>query len=459
MVSLLPIPLKQTQLSSGLTIAAACLPHLHTVSIVVDVRAGGRYETPETNGISHFVEHMLFRGNHNLGDAISLQRAASRLGGTLEARTTSVAVSFQITVAPDRLEAALAFLGTFFALPCFHDIEVERDVVLAEMEGSLDSNGEPWDRRRRVRQLRFGDHPLGLLTIGRRENVSAFTSDDVWQHFSTHYTGTNIVVGIAGPHDVDAMLAAAEHHIDVFERGNLIQSARYVPGQGHPMARIGWPTIRHLPSNHGDVGMFVTFAAVPDTLEYELALEALKRVVGGGVESLLFTELSQRHGLVYTINTELARFWDVHLLDTVAVVHPDRFVNALWRVLATLAMVRREGVDEELLDIVKAQYRTELLTLYDTPRRLATWAASHVGCDRPQPASYDAIMNGFTPDTLRDAAQRLMVAPHTMICSAGALDAEVARQLGWSVGGWVRDEFQLPAIRDAPERDQPTGAG
>ena len=68
-------------------------------------------------------------------------------------------------------------------------------------------------------------------------------------------------------------------------------------------------------------------------------------------------------------------------------------------------------------------------------------------------------MNGFTPDTLRDAAQRLMVAPHTMICSAGALDAEIARQLGWSVGGWVRDEFQPPAIQDAPERDHPTGAG
>jgi predicted Zn-dependent peptidase len=432
--------MKQTRLSNGLAVVAVCLPHLHTTAIVVRVRAGSRYETPKTNGISHFVEHMLFRGNHNLGDAASLPRAAARLGGTLEAHTSLDEVKFKITVAPDRLDAALSFLGTFFAAPCFHDVEVERALVLEEMEYFLDPDGKPWNQCERVRQLLFVDHPLGLPPIGCRENVRAFRIEDVREHFSTHYTGSNIVVGIAGPCDVDAVLAAAERHIDVFEPGNLIQSARYVPGQHHPMPRRGVPSIRHLPNQHAALELFVTFTAIPGTIEDALALNALRRAVGGGLESLLYAELSQRLGLVYAIDTTLDSFSDVHLFETVAFVQPDRIVEVLCRVLAILATVRREGVDEELLDIVKAQYRVELLSWYNDSPWLAAWAAGRAGRDKYQfdVASYEAIMNGFTPDTLRDAAQRLMVAANTLICAAGALDDAEAWKLGWyGAATWV----------------------
>jgi predicted Zn-dependent peptidase len=445
---------KQTRLSSGLTVVAVSLPHLHTVCITVRVRAGSRYETSETNGISHFVEHMLYRGNLAVGDAASLHRAAARLGGMLEAHTYQESVRFSITVAPDRLDDALSFLGSFFATPCFDDIEVERAVVLDEMTRYLDPDGEPWDRSDRVRQLLFADHALALLPIGRRENVMAFQGDEVRRHFSTHYTGTNVVVGIAGPCDVDTVLAAAERHIDVFEPGSLIQSPRYLPPQQRSMPSFGWPRILHLPSHHEDVDLFVSFITVSGTPRENLALDAVRRALGDGLESLLHAELSQRRGLVYSTNTWLTSFSDVHLFETVSVVQPDRISEVLGRKLAVLAKVRRAGVDEELLDIIKARHRVELLSLYNNCRWLVAWAASNAAHGDPplDPASHDAIVNGFTPDMLRDAAQRLMVSANTMICSAGALDIETARQLAWRVVGWVADEFQPPVIQDTPAR-------
>lgn len=219
--------------------------------------------------------------------------------------------------------------------------------------------------------------------------------------------------------------------------------------------------LRHLPSHDGDVGLFVTFAAVPDTFEHALALEALRRAVGGGLESLLYAELSQRLGLAYAVDTTLVSFSDVHLFENVAFVQPDRIIEVLCRVLAILATVRREGVDEELLDIIQAQYRVEFLSRYNDASWLAAWAASHAGCDEPQfdVASYETIMNGFTPDALRDAAQRLMVASNTLICAAGALDEAEAWKLGWYGAAAWASEFKRSASPQAERAAGGAGGG
>jgi predicted Zn-dependent peptidase len=428
--------MKQTTLSNGLTVIAVELPHLHTAAIAVHVRAGSRYETPQNNGISHFVEHMLYRGNHALGDAASLHRAAASLGGMLEAHTQEELVEFEIMVEPGQVDAALGFLGAFLAAPRFDDIDVERARVLSEMMHYLEGDGQPQDRISCVRQLLFGDHPLGLLPIGRRENATAFQIEDVWEHFSTHYTGTNIVVGVAGPWDVDAVLVSAERHLDCVAPGSPVQSQRYIP-----CSRL--PRIRHLPRHYDEVDLVLTFETAPRGLREEMELCALRCALGSGEESLLPAELSQKRGLVYATDASVAFHSDIHLLDVVAIVPPNLIGEVLHRTFAILGEVRRVGVEEELLDIVKRQNRRSFLSACDDCQWLASWVATNGLLGKPLPdlAANITIMDSFTPDTLRDAARRLMVPARTMVCLIGALENSQVGPLRWRAAGRIADEL------------------
>jgi predicted Zn-dependent peptidase len=430
MVSLPPLPIKQTQLSNGLTVVAVCLPHLHTTAIALRVRAGSRYETPKTNGISHFVEHMLYRGNLALGDTTALDRTSATLGGTLAGYTQEEMVEFEIVVDPERVDDALGFLGTFLATPRFDEIEVERARVLDEMTHYLDQDGKPLSRISRARQFLFGDHPLGLLPIGSRENASVFQIDDVKEHFFAHYTGTNIVACVAGPWDVDSVLISAGRHLDRFVPGTALQSQPYI-------RRSSLPKIGHLPSNHDDVDMFVTLETVPHGIREELALCALQRALGNGRESLIHAELSQKHGLVYAADASIDVYSDVHLLEVVSIVQPSRINEVLHRTFAVLGEVRRIGIAEELLDIVKRQYRRYLLSAFDDCRWLASWVASNaiLGAPLPDLATNLAIMESFTPDTLRDAARQLMVPACMTVCAVGALEDALVGPFRWRTTG------------------------
>ncbi len=446
-VSLLPLPVKQTRLSNGLTVVAANLPHLHTVTIVVRVRAGSRHETPETNGISHFVEHMLYRGNFALGDTATLNRAAARLGGKLDAHTNREWVELEIMVAPERTHDALAFVGTFLATPRFDDIELERLIVLDEMLMYLDRDGLPLDPSDRVLQFLFTGQPLGLLPIGTEENVKRFNIDDVRQHFMTHYTGANIVVGVAGPCDMDAVLITAERHFGRIAPGRQLEFEPIRPTELH--------LSRHLPSHHDSIDLFVTCRTAPRTIREGLALQALKSALGSGLESLLPAALSQARGLVYWANASLFFFSDVHMLVAWTRVPPDRMLVVLEAMLDVVDTVRYQGIDEELLDIFKRRHRRNLLSARDDGRWLASsLTTSALRGEQPAGLEEEAdIADELTPDFVRAVARVVMtIVPNTVICAVGALERPIFLQFQQHMMRWVTNEHQRRFVRAAPAR-------
>ncbi|HEX9102060.1 MAG TPA: insulinase family protein, partial [Polyangia bacterium] len=117
-------------LPNGLTVVTVELPHLHSVSVVMYARVGSRYETVEDNGLSHFLEHMLFRGTERLPDAYALNHAIEALGGTLYAETGRDYSLYQIKLHPESLDGGIALFGEIFCAPAFSDIEVERKIIL-----------------------------------------------------------------------------------------------------------------------------------------------------------------------------------------------------------------------------------------------------------------------------------------------------------------------------------------
>ena len=194
-----PYRVARARLPNGLRLLTIQTPHLHTASVCLYVRAGSRYETAQTNGLSHFLEHMLFRGSGRYPSSFALNLAIEELGGTLYAETGRDYSLYQITLHPKQVERGLEILGDLFATPAFRDIDLERKIVVEEILEDLDDRGRNVNVDDQSRRLAWGDHPLGFPITGPMRNVKRFSIGDVRSHFRRFYGAANMVLAVAGP--------------------------------------------------------------------------------------------------------------------------------------------------------------------------------------------------------------------------------------------------------------------
>src|SRR6185503_13851951 len=194
-----PYRVFRSRLPSGLRLVTVETPHLHTATICLYVRAGSRYETPAENGLSHFVEHMLFRGSSGFPDSLTLNRAIEELGGTLYAETGRDYSLYQIPLAAGDIARGLAIMGDLFSTPAFRDIELERQIILEEILEDLDDRGRNVNVDDLSRAVAWGSHPLGYTITGPLKNVRRFRDADVRRHFARFYGAANMVLCVAGP--------------------------------------------------------------------------------------------------------------------------------------------------------------------------------------------------------------------------------------------------------------------
>jgi len=194
-----PYRVFRSLLPNGLRLVTIETPHLHTASIALYARVGARYETRKTNGLSHFVEHMLFRGSQGFGSSYALSSAIESVGGTLYAETGRDYSLYQIPLHPAELPRGLEIMGDLFAGPLFSDIDLERQIILEEILEDLDEDGRNVNLDDLSRGTIWGDHPLGFPITGPVANVKRFRTRDVRDHFQRFYGAANMVLAVAGP--------------------------------------------------------------------------------------------------------------------------------------------------------------------------------------------------------------------------------------------------------------------
>src|SRR5499427_8471246 len=194
-----PYRVFRSRLPSGLRIVTVETPYLHTANLCLYVRAGSRYETNRTNGLSHFVEHMLFRGSSRFPDSYALNLAIEELGGTLYAETGRDYSLYQIPLHPRHAQRGLEILGDLFSSPAFRDIDLERQIILEEILEDLDDRGRNVNLDDLSRVVAWDSHPLGFTITGPLKNVRRFSVEDVRAHFGRFYGAENMVLCAAGP--------------------------------------------------------------------------------------------------------------------------------------------------------------------------------------------------------------------------------------------------------------------
>lgn len=353
-------------LGNGLRVLTARTPGLHSAMIALYVRAGSRHETPRVNGVSHFLEHLLFRGSEGWPDSVAMNAAVEAVGGNLNGVTARDHGCYYTPIHPDALATGVGILGDLVRRPLLKEMEVEREVILEELLDEIDASGRDIDPDNLVKRLVFPGHPLGLKIGGTRESVKALRPRHVRAHLERFYTGENLVLAVAGPVRHAEVLELAERHLGPLPRG--IRSSERPPP--------AWPDGPRLElRDHDDAQaeLTVAFPCPPEHHPDYPVFLCLRRLLDDGLSSRLPFEVVEKRGLAYSLHCGLDTFADAGMLVVDGACAPRKVPAVLTEVLAVLAELAEGPVPAEELLRVQRRHRMSLAFSLDSPADLAGW--------------------------------------------------------------------------------------
>ena len=418
-----PYRVVRSLLANGLRLVAIETPHLHTASIALYARVGARYETRRTNGLSHFVEHMLFRGSRLFGSSYELNYAIESVGGTLYAETGRDYSLYQIPLHPAELPRGLEIMGDLFAAPVFSDIELERKIIIEEILEDLDEDGRNVNVDDLSRATIWGAHPLGFPITGPLSNVKRFQTEDVRAHFGEFYGARNMVLCLAGPlsHEKVAPLAAA-----AFSQLPPGRRARPLPAR---VRGVG-PRFRSRHNESAQTHVQLVWEGVPDSDRDYVALSALSRILDDGMSTRLHYQICDQKGLAYQVSGGIEPLHDTALLEVDAACAPAKLPALVTEALSLLAGFRTERVRDEDLAKAKRRYRGDIEAGYDDLDGLSGWYGGTELFYKPR-SHADRVrrFEAVTADEIQRVARRVLDRRRLTVAVVGALSPSVARRV------------------------------
>jgi predicted Zn-dependent peptidase len=285
-----PRDYKIKTLPSGLRIVAAAQPALHRAHVALYVRVGSRFEDKRSNGISHFLEHMLYRGTERLRSAHEVNLAFERIGGYLYAATHTDFGVFSVTCPPESLEEVTALLADVLTEPVFRDIETERAIVCEEILEDLDDEGRMVDADNLTRMMIYPGHPLGFTITGSEKHVRSFDEAKLVAHHVRHYTQAACVLAFSGAIDPQRVLKLGEKHFKKLPAGRAIECDAPVHAQKNPRLKI-------VPNVSSQTELRVCFRAIGERSPMRPAIDMFMRVLDDGMSTRLYHRLSDERGL------------------------------------------------------------------------------------------------------------------------------------------------------------------
>jgi len=419
-----------TTLDNGLAVTTVALPHLHTAVCALFVKVGARFETAEDNGLSHFTEHMLFRGTERYPTSLALNTAIERLGSTLHAETGRDYTLFQLALEPQLVAPAIDVLGELLARPRFSEIELERELVLEEINEDYDEQGVEINADDIARGLLFENHPLGQRIIGPRGNVERFSIDDVRRHFTTFYGARNANLCIAGPVEHGAVVAAAARALAALPAGTRAE----VPAAPPPIAG---PRLRHVADAGSQTSLAILFRAVPELDPAYVALVALLRVLDDGMSTRLHYTLADQKGLAYSIHAAIEPLADTALFEITGATANAKVPGLVRELLGLLDGLRRGAVTADELAKARVRYRYETLASIDDAAAMAGWFGGTALYYPPTSLSERlAAMERIQVEDVVRVADAILTPDRLVLAAVGTLSRARLGELRQAITDW-----------------------
>jgi predicted Zn-dependent peptidase len=361
-------------LPHGLTVITEEMPHLRSVSIGIWVKSGSRDETAQWNGISHFIEHMLFKGTENRS-AEQIARQVDSIGGNLDAFTAKECICFSAKVLDEHLPVAMDILSDLVLRPVFEpkDITRERGVILEEIK--MDEDNPDYLVHEIFTQNFWKDHALGKPILGTRETVRRFERPIVREVYDAQFHPGNLIVCAAGNLQHKKFADLVARHFEGMKPGTN--------GHAHEAPRIfSRITLRNKKALE-QVQLCVGVPAYPIAHEERYVSYVLNTLLGGGMSSRLFQNIRERQGLAYAIYSDLNPYRDTGCLSVNAGTSRESAVKVVQCVVAEFHRLKDEVVPAEELRRAKDQLKGSLmLSLESSMARMSNLARQEMYFDR-----------------------------------------------------------------------------
>ena len=357
---------QKTTLPNGLRVLTAPMPHTRSVAVSIYVGAGSRYEKRAQAGLSHFVEHLCFKGTERRPTPQEISQAIDGVGGIINAGTDRELTVYYCKVASPHFELALDVLADLVRRPLFApaELEKERRVILEELATVADSPSQQVDVL--LDETLWPDQPLGRDVAGSEASVNGLSRKVMVNYLHRQYVPNNVVVSVAGAVSQEQVVDLVARALGDWPPGAPGGWLPAVNGQRGPRAAVKYKATEQA---HLSLAVHGLPLQHPD----RYALSLLSVILGGGMSSRLVQELRERRGLCYDVHSYVSYFQDAGALAVYAGVAPARAREALVALLAELARLRDERVPEEELARAKELAKGRLLLRMEDTRAVSDW--------------------------------------------------------------------------------------
>jgi len=322
-------------LPNGLTLITEAMPHVRSVAVGVWLKRGSRHETPAQTGISHFIEHMVFKGTKTRPAEVIAAQVDS-IGGHMDAFTGKEYAAFHLKVLDEHLPLAVDLLGDIVMNPLFDPTEMakEKKVIFEEFNMVEDT---PDDLvMENLTEAFWPDHPLGRPILGTKKSVSGFRRAELASFFKKVYRPSNIVIAAAGHLEHDAASALVKRYFAELPSGG----AKVNGGPPRPASKIVSRSKKELEQVHVCLGA----ASFPQKHKDRYGAYILNTVLGGSMSSRLFQNIREKRGLAYSISSGVTAYSDAGILT----VYAGTSVDSIDEVVQLTVDEFRRMIDEPL---------------------------------------------------------------------------------------------------------------
>lgn len=387
-------------LPNGLRVVGERLQHIHSCSVGVWVKVGSANELPEENGLSHFIEHMVFKGTQSR-TARQIAEEMDQVGGQLNAYTSKECTCFYAKVIDEDLPLAVDILSDMTLRPTFDvkELDKERGVVLEEIAMVEDT---PEDMVHELLAEAQFQGSLRMPILGPGEQIERYSREDMVSYWRKHYTPRNMVVSIAGNYDWEAFLALVEKHFHGFPDPDGKET------QPQPQSVASGRIAREKETEQLHICM--GFEGAPSGSDEIYAISVFNNVLGGGMSSRLFQRIREELGMAYSIYTYASSYHGAGCFNLYVGASPENGETVLNEIQEQLRQWKTRPMSDREFQSAKAQLRGGyVMGLESSSGRMQSLGRSLLLHNELQtPEEVLAKIEAVTPEAVREAAQKAL---------------------------------------------------
>ncbi|HOP39916.1 MAG TPA: pitrilysin family protein [Geobacteraceae bacterium] len=340
-------------LAGGLRIVAVQLPHLHSAEIAIYLKVGGRNDPPGKEGLSHFLEHMLFRGTAEYATTLELETAFEALGGSVNAATDADSTCFYTRIHPRNVVTGIEIFSSMLLRPSLAGIDIEKRIITEEALEDSNEKGEDINTDNLASKLLWPEHPLGMPTIGSLRSIAEFTDQDLREHLDRYYVPSNAVITVVGDIDPATLFPACERCFGSW-RGSPPPPLCPAP------ACQDTPRTLYVKDMDSQVALQVAFRGFNRLDRRITPARLIRRTLCGGGSSRLLMSLREKLGITYSVSAAISAYDETGCFSIDLATAPENLSRAVEEVLIETRRLTVELMDGEELERVKLGYFFDL---------------------------------------------------------------------------------------------------